>query len=351
MQPDVAIIGGGPSGCAAALALLSRGHSVVVIAAPAHKEKPTETAAPALAHLLRSLGAKDALSACEPCHGIESAWGRTVPAFQPSIMNPSGHAWFIHRSRFDSCLRSATTDSGAAWMIDKARSVSFLPDSVSIVTTGQTVRARWTILATGSPESAARLTGQKVNRMDSMVAFWARLPTPFEQRLLLVEPAEQGWWYLCPADGPGAIACFVTDPASARALRPSDPTVWNALFRSTRISRQTGGRPSMEHVHGALTGLAALPRIIGKHWIAAGDAAAKLDPLGSSGTMTALDSGRRAAYAIAAALRGDSAGLELYSKWYIGLVEEFALQRLQQYEYETRWQANEFWSRRILAVA
>jgi len=35
MQPDVVIIGGGPAGCAAALALLNRGHSVVVIASAA----------------------------------------------------------------------------------------------------------------------------------------------------------------------------------------------------------------------------------------------------------------------------------------------------------------------------
>ena len=50
----------------------------------------------------------------------------------------------------------------------------------------------------------------------------------------------------------------------------------------------------------ALTGLAALPQNHGPRWIAVGDAAAKLDPLGSAGTATALDSGQRTANAIRA---------------------------------------------------
>jgi hypothetical protein len=54
-----------------------------------------------------------------------------------------------------------------------------------------------------------------------MIAFWAHLPNRYEERLLRVQPTDSGWWYLCPADGPGAVACFVTDPAAARKLRPA----------------------------------------------------------------------------------------------------------------------------------
>src|SRR5437899_251361 len=102
MQADVVIIGGGPAGCSAALTLQARGYSTVVITTPGRGEKPTETAVPALTQILRSLDANEALRACEPCYGIVSAWGRTTVTLQPSIRNPFGHAWFIHRSRFDS---------------------------------------------------------------------------------------------------------------------------------------------------------------------------------------------------------------------------------------------------------
>jgi flavin-dependent dehydrogenase len=101
----------------------------------------------------------------------------------------------------------------------------------------------------------------------------------------------------------------------------------------------------------ALTGLAALPEKCGIRWIAVGDAAAKLDPLASSGTAAALDSGQRAAHAVADALQGDTAGLDRYARWSAGLVTEFARQRRQQYQYEARRQENAFWSRRILVAA
>jgi len=224
-------------------------------------------------------------------------------------------------------------------------------DGVSISTTGKPVSARWAVIATGSPASAARLTSQKAAQFDSMIAFWAYLPTNHEERLLRVEPADCGWWYLCPADGPATIACFVTDPATARNLRPDLPVKWNDLFGATELHHQLADNPSTSTVHVALTGLAALPKTHGSRWIAAGDAAGKLDPLGSSGTATALDSGQRAAHAIAEALRGNTASLDNYSRWSAGLVTEFARQRRQQYEYEARRKENDFWSRRILVAA
>jgi flavin-dependent dehydrogenase len=346
MDVDVAIIGGGPAGCAAALALRSRGLAVTVIAAPTRREQPTETAVPPLSRLLQSLGAIEALSACEPCHGIVSAWGRTMPALQPAILNPFGHAWFIHRARFDSCLQDKARDSGSTWMSEEAH-VHFDTHGVSITTTGLPVRARWLIFATGSPSWPARITQQKPSKMDSMIAFWAYIPAHLQERLLFVEPSDRGWWYLCPADGPGAIACFVTDPLSARSLAPSKPANWNQLLHVTSLSLQLHGDKAAERVHVALTGLAALPQTHGPRWIAVGDAAAKLDPLGSSGTTTAIHAGQLAGQAVADALQGNTASLDRYGRWSTGLVQEFTRQRHQQYAVEATSRSVGFWQRRV----
>jgi len=351
MQHDVAIIGGGPAACAAALTLRLLDLSVCVMAAPGQKDHPTETAVPALPGLLHSLGASEALAACEPCYGILSGWGRHSPVLKPAIADPNGHAWFIHRARFDASLKNAALKRGVEWINAEAQTMIGGEDGVTITTPAHRLHARWVVIATGSPSSAARLTGQKATRFDSMIAFWAHLPAPYEQRLLIVEPFEQGWWYLCPAEGPGATACLMTDPASARRLGPSQLAAWSQLFRATSLSRQLQGKPLAEQVHVVLTGLAALPEKHGLRWIAVGDAAAKLDPLGSSGTATALDSGQRAARAVADALQGNSAALNLYGRWTTGLVEEFARQRRQQYAYEARRQENPFWSRRIFIAA
>jgi flavin-dependent dehydrogenase len=351
MQHDVAIIGGGLAGCAAALALLARGQSVVVIASPNHREKPTETAAPQLASLLGSISATEALRACEPCYGIVSAWGTHTPALKPAIVNPYGHAWFIHRSRFDACIQKAARRRGAKWLTDEAYSLTPDVNGVTVSTSGTIMRVRWAVIATGSPSSSARLTVQTVNSVDSMIAFWVRLPARYGERTLRVEPTDDGWWYLCPADGPGTIACLVTDGNNARDLRPADAAKWNALFRATDFHRKLKIPASAESIHVALTGLASLPQTHGPRWIAVGDAAAKLDPLGSSGIATALDSGQRAANAIADALQGSNNALDNYGHWSVGLVTEFIRQRRRQYALEADRYPAGFWPRRLALAA
>jgi flavin-dependent dehydrogenase len=236
-------------------------------------------------------------------------------------------------------------------MTEEAQSVYFDTQGVSIATTGPSVRARWLIFATGSPSWPARTTQQKPSKTDSMIAFWAQMPARLQERLLFVEPSDRGWWYLCPADGAGAIACFVTDPLSARSLALSKTLVWNKLFQATGLSLQLPGDKAAERVHVALTGLAALPQTHGPRWTAVGDAAAALDPLGSSGTTTALHSGQLAGHAVADALMGNTSPLDDYSRWSSGLVAEFARQRRHQYARAAAKHNSSFWSRRVQTLA
>jgi len=330
---------------------MQRGLSAVVISTSAKSKKPTETAVPVLAQILRALNAEDALRGCEPCYGICSGWGRKVPALQPSIIDPFGHAWFIHRSRFDDYLQHATREVGTIWLHERARSVDFDADGVCVTTTATPVRARWLVAATGSPAWLARITGQKQLSLDTLIAFWGYLPITLEARLLFVEPTDYGWWYLCPADGEQAVACFVTDPQSARALRVADVHIWNKLILQTMLIRPLKCQSSSRFLHAAPVGLSALPRKYGHRWIAVGDAAAKLDPIGSSGTIAALDSGQRAAHAIADALQGSFERAEGYDRWNSALVQKFARQRDRHYELEGSRRIGGFWSRRLSDAA
>ena len=63
---------------------------------------------------------------------------------------------------------------------------------------------------------------------------------------------------------------------------------------------------------------------------------------------TALDSGRRAGYAISEALQGRSVVLEDYRCWSSGLVKEFVHERRQRYQYEMLRKETPFWSNRRL---
>ena len=348
MDAEVLIVGGGPAGCAAALALRARGHSVAIISDSHCKTKPTETATPQLKMLLQRLGADIALSACEPCVGISSAWGSSSQAIRQGITNPLGNAWFIYRSRFDYLLQNTTRRTGALWFDAHVSSVSFDPMGISVFTDNACISARWLIVATGSPSLAARITKQKPQSLDSLIAFWTHIPSSFEARMIFVEPTDKGWWYVCPDDGQGAIACFVTDRESAQSLRLRYSANWNQFFQMTSICQDLSLSTPATSVNVAAVRLCAFPKKHGPNWIVAGDAAVKLDPVGSSGTVIALDSGDRAAKAVSDALRGEVANLHAYEKWSNGLFDAFVRQRDQQYAIEGSKHRSDFWSRRHL---
>jgi len=343
---DVVIVGGGPAGCSSALSLLARGCSVAVVSQPNRREKPTETSAPALKQMLQSLSAEAALSACEPCFGIVSDWGRNTPILQPGMVSPFGHAWFIHRARFDACLKQMACDRGALWIQSEAHEVEFNAKGVRLEISGEVIKARWLIAANGSPSWAANATHQLPATFDSLIAFWARLPVRLDERLLCIEVANYGWWYVCPDDCAGVFACCVTDVTEARATGIAQIPSWNERFQATKLFKLMGAHGTP----GAITSVSAsttfLPCRHGQSWVAVGDAAVKLDPLGSSGTITALDSGQRAATAVADTLNGNPANIEKYASWSTGLLESFTRQRRKHYVLESHKQNGGFWDRR-----
>jgi flavin-dependent dehydrogenase len=349
IDADVVIVGGGPAGCSAALALAKLGVDTAIVSAAKATVKPTETALPALAGLLRSVNAESALAACEPCYGISSGWGRPRPVLRPSIIDPRGNPWFIHRQRFDGALRDSVLKAGSLWFEGVAEGVDFHEPGVTVITSDKRIRAKWLIIASGSPAWAARITGQTIIKHDSLTALWGKLPEVNTERFLFVEPSEFGWWYLAPDDGSGSVACLMTDPPLARSLGAAQVSKWNDLFRETNLARTCGKTSKAEQVTVASTGLMSLKRALGERWIAIGDAAVKLDPLGSGGTMTAIDGGRLAARAVFGSFSGSSSELQDYEQWAACLVAEFSRQREQHYLLESANRSSGFWNRRSSA--
>ena len=85
----------------------------------------------------------------------------------------------------------------------------------------------------------------------------------------------------------------------------------------------------------------------GPNWIAAGDAALAFDPLSGLGVHKAIESGLRAAEAIARYFAGDSTGMVEYEDWTVQSFHAYLATRHRFYSSVERWPGSPFWARRI----
>jgi flavin-dependent dehydrogenase len=117
-------------------------------------------------------------------------------------------------------------------------------------------------------------------------------------------------------------------------------------FYSTMLSRRFNREIPAILLNAAPAGIASLRQTHGLRWIAVGDSALKLDPIGSSGISTALASGQRAAQAVADALHGSMAAIGRYSRWISDLFQEHVRQRRWHYAIEASHRMGVFWGAR-----
>jgi len=192
---DVVIVGGGPAGCATALALRSHAPSlsVTLIEASTYAEpRLGETLPPIGRTLLEHLGVWEKFRADghQPLYGTAAAWGAPVAREHPFICSPHGAGWHLDRGAFDASLANAAA----------ARGVTLLRSTR--VTDVNTLRARFLVDATGRTATLARRLGARMVGDDRLVAFTQL----FEQRnsaepRTLVEAFRDGWWYTARVPG------------------------------------------------------------------------------------------------------------------------------------------------------
>src|SRR3712207_78079 len=103
---DVAVVGGGPAGCAAALSLRSHapGLSVTLLEASGYGgERVGETLSPPAATVLEHLGVWDAFRAQghHEAYGTAAAWGHAVPHENEFLFHVRQVGWHLDRAAFD----------------------------------------------------------------------------------------------------------------------------------------------------------------------------------------------------------------------------------------------------------
>lgn len=356
---DAAIIGGGPAGCAAALALAGLGVERLLLVEPAAAEKARvgETLPPDARTILAELGLWEAFErdGHEATPGSCSCWGGGRIGYNDFVRNPSGPGWHLDRKRFDALLLGEAKSRGIEVL--RARVTAFSPegegawlDIAEAHGARRKVFARFTVDATGSGATIARMAGasrRTLDRLTFFYGFFEDAESDTRSRLTMLESVEQGWWYLAPVPNGRLIVAFATDPEIVRDGGWTNEGIWLASLLGTRLL--AGRLEGCRYLRGGLTiRLVAsflLDQVRGAQWVAAGDAACVCDPLCSIGIYKALDTGIRAAHSIAAALK-DSPSLAAYAEGVRADFEAYRLNRNYLYAMETRWSESAFWRKR-----
>jgi len=364
---EVAVIGGGPAGAAAASTLARVGRSVLLVdQTPACLDfKVGEGLPPAARPLLRDLGALASFLEAGhlPSFGNERAWGGGTTTVHDFIRDPNGHGWHLDRVRFDAMMRRLARDAGADLRAE-TRLCGFARGQdgtwrLDIGTAGgesEPVQAGWLIDATGRAAHVAHQLGATTAHDDRQVAFTAVFaPQPGAPEdldsLTLVESAPDGWWYTALLPGRLRVAVFLTDADLEAARAAAKPAGFDELLAQTRHVRARLAAGGYRRSAAPRGGPAASSRLSPGHgpgWVAIGDAAIAFDPLSSQGIFTALYSGLRAAGAIDAELSGRPGSVAGFTAELDRVQEAYRSNRRRIYAEEQRWAERDFWRRRSL---
>ena len=309
--------------------------------------------------LLESLGLWEGFGAGShrPSSGVSAAWGSHRLNQLDYMFNVHGTGFSLDRARFDRALADVAVAAGAdlvadARLVALARATDGWRARVAAEARPEAqVAARFLVDATGRAASIGRRLGGARRVTDQLVALCGWLPagpsTEREVDRLLVEAVDSGWWYATGLPGGRRVAVFLSD----RDLVPHDEAAarlaWTrGLARTRHVRTLLDGRESPDTFRVRAANSYVMEPLVGRRWLAVGDAASAFDPLSSMGILKALTGAMRAADAVAGALAGDQTYAEAYAEHEVQEFRRYLEERRRFYGRELRWTDQPFWRRR-----
>jgi flavin-dependent dehydrogenase len=308
------VIGAGPAGCSAALALAAEGVSVLVAEqGQPGKDKPCGDAfVPAAVGLAQQLGVSmDAFSQCgRPFAGFDLLQSGNL-IWRSDLCGETG--WIARRAVVDQALRDLVARSCRVAYGMRVVCLMITPHGSALVTTvlgeRRVLHARTVILSGGSGCALARDL-----RLDGAPVLTAAISASLEVRSMPEFPS-----FLYEPDAPGGYAWIfpVGDHRANVGVCALTPAACRGLKRRTVDFAAKCGTVA----DGLYGGAEALWSGRGRVWhhaqgiVCCGDAGGLVHPLWGEGITAAFESGRAAGEAIAAYLRGNKKALPDYSRW------------------------------------
>ncbi len=339
---DVAVVGAGPAGSAAACRLAAGGCRVALVERSRFEEpRVGESLPPAVQPLLADLG----------------VW-QPEPEVHSHLASPWGCGWHVDRLAFDRMLAESAVQAGAKLFCETSFTGCVEEgDGWSLrMRGGSLLRARVVIDATGR---AARLaTGLAAQRLllDRLVGVAMQFDCVDTARegYVQVETSGDGWWYTAPVPHGRMMAMIMTDSDLCGQARLALEPQWAArLLTAPATSARLS---SASALWGPRVFFAASQRLrrqdVARRWIAVGDAVLAVDPISGSGVIRALRSAKAGAETVLAMLEGRTAeAIAAYEAGRDVECTEYLHERAMYYGIEHRWSESMFWKRRAFASA
>lgn len=355
---DVAVIGGGAAGSAAALALSRYTNLRVALIERRMFDnyRAGESVSSSLFALLDYLGIhRDALAGAQlPTYSHAAAWGSDALVIRDAIFSAQGQGLQLDRKRYDSIMLGQAANAGADLLQPAEISQIAYGDpwrlQLAIGDRQVRISARYLIDCSGKSAAIVRKRERSVHTEDALVALYAYYDlgtSTFLPQQTLVETTEHGWYYVSPLPGNKVAVAFITDTDILKRLRLNEGKTWSDMGLATvhtgRIIDRLPAPAAMRHyaIHSRVT---ALPE--NENWSAAGDAAACFDPISSLGIGQAVSSGIHAARVAEAFLLGDRSLARQYNRSVFDCFETYLHMRQGFYAAEDRWRDAPFWQRR-----
>lgn len=359
MKTDLAVIGGGPAGTAAALTLLRYTNDQVLVLEGSNygRPRPGETVSAAIIPFLEYLGVWSKIDSKYKleAYANEASWGCDSITTRESLFVGRGNSWHLDRRAFDAALASQVSEMGGtlltqSWLWDVQRG----QDEWNLKIGGNQgtfwVSARQVIDATGRHCTFAQRIGAKrklYDRLVGVVGYFQYQQNAGISHTLLLESRPTGWWYSAPIPGRRIVTAFMTDSDLLHEHKlQSENSFLEHLAASKYTKVRIASAELISGIHTFSVGTQIIEPCIGTGWVAVGDAACAFDPLSSLGIGHALASGIQGARIAHERLKGTDEISSAFSVDVERHFNTFLLQQRQIYAVEQRWADMPFWTRR-----
>lgn len=364
--PDVLILGGGPSGSAAGIALLKRGDiDVMMIERDDYAElKYGESISSGVRSTLEYLDVWQAFSQRQNLTPFSSqvTWGNEQQRRLGYMFTPHGTGWNLDRLSFERLLANNFVKRGGRLVCntqvitcERQAGGGWCVTVKSHQQEMQTIFCKYIIDASGRRGVMRTNLNLALTVHDRLIGVACIGTLPEANSRVIesqVEACEYGWWHLSPMPDNRVSVTLMTDPDIAHKIQVCNPEVWSALLSAMPFMGKLAEELVFTDKPRSFPCFSSyLQEAGGKDWVAVGDAVASYDPISSSGIPRALASGIHGAFIAVDQLFSSGDLLTTYANAIQQDFKQFLQTQWQYYQRETRWPLATFWARRRAVIA